>query len=240
MEQVIGENLRRVRRNVWRAARRAGRDPQAIRIVAVSKGVSVAAIRAAQVAGQRLFGENRVQEFISKYKELGDAVEWHFVGYLQRNKVKHLAGRISLLHSLDRWPLAVALDHWAREKGSVFDALVQVNVAREPTKHGLLEEELPDFLAAVAGLPGVRIRGLMTVAPYVLDPEEVRPLFRRLKELAVIHRRYAGVNLEFISMGMSNDYVVAVEEGANLLRIGTAIFGPRGAKGEERHGQKTR
>ncbi|RPF42982.1 hypothetical protein EDD75_2100 [Thermodesulfitimonas autotrophica] len=238
MDQVIKANLRRVREEIWRAARRVGRDPGEIQVVAVSKGVPVAAIRAAQAAGQRLFGENRVQEFIRKYGEIGDAVDWHFIGYLQRNKVKYLVGRIRLLHSLDRWDLAVALDRWAQKRGRGFDVLIQVNVAREPSKHGLHEEELPDFLAAAAELPGIRVRGLMTIAPFVPDPEEVRPVFRRLRELAAAYRHYAGATLEFLSMGMSDDYVVAVEEGANLLRIGTAIFGPRRKEGEGENEQK--
>lgn len=236
MDEIISANLKQVKERVCQAARRAGRDPAAIQIVAVSKGVSVEKIRAAQAAGQRIFGENRVQEFVRKYEVIGDAVDWHFIGYLQRNKVKYLLGRVKLLHSLDRWALAVEISRWAQKKGVVLDALVQVNVAREPSKHGLAEEELPDFLAAVADLPGIRIRGLMTVAPYVLNAEEVRPVFRRLKELAAKYRDYPGVNLDFLSMGMSRDYEVAVEEGANLLRIGTAIFGPRLEKGREQNG----
>ncbi|MGQ9511612.1 YggS family pyridoxal phosphate-dependent enzyme [Thermodesulfitimonas sp.] len=239
MDQVVKANLRRVKEEIARAARRVGRDPAEVQLVAVSKGVPVTAIRAAQAVGQRLFGENRVQEFVRKYETIGDTVDWHFIGYLQRNKVKYLVGRVKLLHSLDRWDLAVALDRWAQKKGQGFEVLLQVNVAREPSKHGLHEEEVPDFLAAAAALPGIRIRGLMTIAPFVSDPEEVRPVFRRLRELATAYRHYAGATLEFLSMGMSGDYVVAVEEGANLLRIGTAIFGPRRGKGEGEDEQKT-
>lgn len=227
MEQVIGRNLQRVREEIARAARRAGRDPAEIKIVAVSKGVPVAAIRTAQALGLTVFGESRVQEFVRKYREIGDQVEWHFVGYLQRNKVKYLLGRVQLIHSLDRWNLAVELDRRGVKRGVVFDTLVQVNIAREPGKHGLYEEEVRDFLAAAAGLAGVRVRGLMTLAPYVEDPEEARPVFRRLRELAGQCRDVPGVTVEFLSMGMTQDFAVAVEEGANLVRIGTAIFGFR-------------
>ncbi|MDI6632416.1 MAG: YggS family pyridoxal phosphate-dependent enzyme [Bacillota bacterium] len=227
MEQVIGRNLQRVREEIARAARRAGRDPAEIKIVAVSKGVPVAAVRTAQALGLTAFGESRVQEFVRKYREIGDQVEWHFIGYLQRNKVKYLLGRVQLIHSLDRWNLAVELDRRGVKRGVVFDVLVQVNIAREPGKHGLYEEEVRDFLAAAADLAGVRVRGLMTLAPYVQDPEEARPVFRRLRELAGRCRDVPGVMMEFLSMGMTQDFAVAVEEGANLVRIGTAIFGFR-------------
>jgi len=227
MEQNISRNVRQVKEEIAEAARRAGRDPAAVKIVAVSKGVPVAAVRAAQAAGLTAFGENRVQEFVRKYRDIGDKVEWHFIGYLQRNKVRYLVERVKLIHSLDRWELAVELDRWGVKKGAVFEVLVQVNVAREPQKHGLYEEEVRDFLVAGAGLAGIRVRGLMTLAPNVRDPEEVRPVFRRLRELAIACRDIPGVMLEFLSMGMTQDFVVAVEEGANMVRIGTAIFGFR-------------
>ncbi|HIE12498.1 MAG TPA: YggS family pyridoxal phosphate-dependent enzyme [Desulfotomaculum sp.] len=227
----IRDNIRRVQNEIIRAARRAGRDPAAVRIVAVSKGVPPDGIRKAQAAGLNAFGENRVQEFVKKCREIGGEVEWHFVGHVQRNKVKYLVGLVNLIHSLDRWDLAVELNRWALKKGRVFDTLIQVNVAREPFKHGLYEEEVPDFLPAVAQLPGVRVRGLMTMAPYVEDPEDARPVFRRLRELSRKYRDVADISLEFLSMGMTQDFTVAVEEGANMVRIGTAIFGPRQCQG---------
>lgn len=231
----ITDNIRRVQREIVQAARRARRDPAAVKIVAVSKGVPPDVIRNAQAAGLTAFGENRVQEFLRKHSEIDGGVEWHFIGYLQRNKVKHLLGRVNLVHSLDRWELAVELDRWALRKGHIFNALVQVNIAREPSKHGFYEEEVSDFLAAVSELPGVRVRGLMTMAPYFMDPEDSRPVFRMLRELACKCRGVPGVSLEFLSMGMTQDFAVAVEEGANMVRIGTAIFGPRQYQGRESH-----
>ncbi|MEW6447908.1 MAG: YggS family pyridoxal phosphate-dependent enzyme [Bacillota bacterium] len=232
----IGDNIRQIQKEIAEAARRAGRDPAAVKIVAVSKGVPPAGIRQAQAAGLTAFGENRVQEFVRKYREIGAEVEWHFVGYLQRNKVKYLCGLVNLIHSLDRWELAVELNRWALKKKEVFSTLVQVNVAREPLKHGLYEEEVLDFLAAVAGLPGVRVRGLMTMAPYVYDPEDARPVFRRLRELALKCRDVPNVSMEFLSMGMTQDFAVAIEEGANMVRIGRAVFGPRQCQGRESNG----
>ncbi|MCL6560702.1 MAG: YggS family pyridoxal phosphate-dependent enzyme [Firmicutes bacterium] len=233
MNSLIAQNIERVKVQIARAAKRAGRDPAGVQIVAVSKEVPVPAIRVAQAAGIKAFGENRVQEFARKYGEIGTEVEWHFVGYIQRNKVRHLVGRVALIHSLDRWSLAVELNRWAIEKGAFFDALVQVNVARESSKHGLYEEEVRDFLTAAAGLPGLRIRGLMTMAPFTENPEEVRPVFRRLRELSVKNRDVPGVTMDFLSMGMTQDFAVAVEEGSNMVRIGTAIFGARrGRKGK--------
>lgn len=223
----IRDNIKRVRNEIVRAARRVGRDPATVKIVAVSKGVSPDGIRKAQAEGLNAFGENRVQEFVNKHREIGGEVEWHFVGHLQRNKVKYLVGRVNFIHSLDRWDLAVELNRWTLKKGGVFDALIQVNIAREPLKHGLYEEEVMDFLIAVAELPGVRVRGLMTIAPYVQDPEDVRPVFKRLRELGRKYQGLPNISLEFLSMGMTRDFTVAIEEGANMVRIGTAIFGPR-------------
>ncbi|MEW6171911.1 MAG: YggS family pyridoxal phosphate-dependent enzyme [Bacillota bacterium] len=226
MNPFVADNLERVKVQIAQAARRSGREPDSIKIVAVSKGVPVPVMRAAQAAGILIFGENKVQEFVHKYEEFGPEVEWHFVGYLQRNKVRHLVKKVRLIHSLDRWNLAIELNRQAIQEDACFDTLVQVNIARERSKHGLLEEELRDFLAAVITLPGVRIRGLMTMAPFVNNPEEVRPVFRRLRELAVEYRDIPGLMMDFLSMGMTQDFVVAVEEGANIVRIGTAIFNP--------------
>ncbi|MEW6182651.1 MAG: YggS family pyridoxal phosphate-dependent enzyme [Bacillota bacterium] len=226
MNRFMADNLERVKVQIAQAARHAGRDPGSVRLVAVSKGIPVHVMRAAQVAGITTFGENRVQEFIRKYREFGPEVEWHFIGYLQRNKVRNLVNKVKLIHSLDRWNLATELNRQATQEGVCFDALVQINVARERSKHGLYEEELRDFLTASTQLPGVRIRGLMTMAPFVHDPEEVRPVFRRLRELAEDNRNTPGLAMDFLSMGMTQDYMVAVEEGANIVRVGTAIFNP--------------
>lgn len=224
MVSKIRENLQQVRTAITRAALRAGRDPTGVRLVAVTKGVPVEVIEQVLAEGVVDLGENRVQELVAKYKLLGDKARWHFIGYLQRNKVKYLVKRIALLHSLDRWSLAQELDRWGQREGFVFPALVQVNVAREPQKHGLLEEEVEDFLLAVRSLKGVKVLGFMTVAPRVAEAEEVRPVFRRLAEIAQKYTCLPGVEIRYLSMGMTQDFEVAVEEGANIVRVGRAIF----------------
>lgn len=212
------------------AAHRVGRDPAEIRLVAVTKAVEIPAVRQAMAAGIRDLGENRAQDLVRKYRALSchEDIAWHFIGHLQRNKVRAILDKVVLIHSLDRWPLAVELDRQASRWGRVVRVLVQVNVAAEPTKFGLRVGEVRDFVMEAAKMPGFRIEGLMTIAPQVRDPEEVRPVFRRLRELAAKLAGIPGVTMRYLSMGMSQDYVVAVEEGANLLRIGTAIFGQRG------------
>lgn len=219
-----------VLRRVEAAARRAGRDPAGVTVVAVSKTVPAPVLRAARALGMRDFGENRAQELRAKRAELADLdLRWHFVGRLQTNKVKDVVGHVVLIHSLDRWELAEAVDRRARTRGVRQPCLVQVNVSGEGTKAGLAPEEVGPFLRRVAALEGLQVVGLMTIAPAADDPERVRPVFRRLRELAEELRREAppGVELRHLSMGMSGDFEVAVEEGATLVRIGTALFGPR-------------
>ncbi|HOV78463.1 MAG TPA: YggS family pyridoxal phosphate-dependent enzyme [Bacillota bacterium] len=223
----ILENLNRVRERVKAAALRAGRNPSGIKVVAVTKNVTAPAIMEALACGVTDFGENRAQEFLRKYEEMAvPGLNWHFVGYLQTNKVRKIIGKVEMVHSLDRWPLAEALSRAACEAECVCRALVQVNVAGERTKHGLSVSETEEFIAEAARLPGLEIRGLMTIAPLDDDPESARPVFRRLKELFDSFREKAlGLRMEFLSMGMSGDFEIAVEEGANILRIGKAIFG---------------
>lgn len=235
-EVDIGRKIEEVRRRVAAAAYRVGREPSEIRLIAVTKAVEVSLVRRAIAAGVRDLGENRAQELIRKYRALTghEDVAWHFIGHLQRNKVRAILDKVVLIHSLDRWALAVELDRQAGRWGRPVRVLVQVNVAGEATKFGLHVEEVRDFVLEAAKMPGLRIEGLMTVAPQVSDQEEVRPVFRRLRELAARLAGIPGATMRYLSMGMSQDYVVAVEEGANLLRIGTAIFGRRGR--EDGHG----
>lgn len=235
-EVDISRKIEEVRRNVAAAAYRVGREPSEIGIVAVTKSVEVPLLPQVIAAGVRDLGENRAQELIRKYRALTGhgEVAWHFIGHLQRNKVRAILDKVILVHSLDRWALAIELDRQASRWGKPVRVLVQVNVAGEPTKFGLRVEEVRDFVLEAAKMPGLRIEGLMTVAPQVSDPEEVRPVFRRLRELAARLAGIPGATMRYLSMGMSQDYVVAVEEGANLLRIGTAIFGRRGR--EDLHG----
>lgn len=203
------------------AAERAGRAPEAILLVGVSKLVDAERIRCAVAAGLPALGENRVQEAKEKIERLGRPVPWHFVGQLQTNKAKDAVRLFDLIHSADRLELGRELDRRARAAGKVVNVLVQVNLAGEATKGGFSPEELKGALEALAELPGLSVRGLMTIPPPVEEAEQSRGWFRRLREL----RDEAG--LEHLSMGMSDDFEVAVEEGATIVRIGTAIFGPR-------------
>lgn len=221
----VAYNLERVRGRIAAAARRAGRDAETVGLVAVSKAVGPEPIRKAMDAGVQIFGESRVQELVGKYPDL-PGVRWHFVGHLQRNKVKYLVGRVELIHSLDRWSLAEELDRRALEQGQPFRVLVQVRVGAEG-EFGVEAAELSSFVNRVAGLKGLRVEGLMVMAPFTEDPEQARPYFREVRRLFDALAGVSGFQGRYLSMGMSSDYEVAVEEGANLVRVGTAIFGPR-------------
>lgn len=226
---AIADNLTHILAKIADAARRAGRDPASVRLVAVSKTMPAEAVEEAARAGQRLFGENYVQEFTAKAREVREPVEWHFIGHLQSNKVKYLAGLVTCIHSVDRLSLAEEIDRQWAKLDAVCDILVQVNIAGEETKSGTSAAELTDLVAAMATLPHVRVRGLMTMPPFFDDPEEARPYFRELRRLAdaVAAEKIPGVSMAELSMGMSGDYEAAVEEGATLVRIGTALFGER-------------
>lgn len=219
------ENLNRVRERICTATRRAGRDPGDIKLVAVTKTVPVDVIREAVGCGITYLGENRAQEFLKKYPLLPSNLDWHFIGHLQTNKVKKIVGKVSLIHSLDRWSLAQALHRASREAGIVTRVLVQVNVAGEESKKGLSPAEVKDFVKEVSLLSGLRVCGLMTIAPWCEDPEQTRPVFRQLTELAHL------LKLKNLSMGMSGDFEVALEEGANIIRLGTTLFGERNLLG---------
>jgi pyridoxal phosphate enzyme (YggS family) len=223
-EQGIRANLERVQTAIAAACRRAGRSPAEVLLIAVSKTVEVERIKLAIAAGVAALGENRVQEGRDKIEALGHPVPWHLIGPLQTNKAKDAVRLFDWIHSVDRLDLARELDRRARALGRTMDALLEVNVGEEPQKSGARPHELKALLDALAGLKGIRIRGLMAVPPVAPDPEQTRPYFRRLREL----RDAAG--LEHLSMGMSADFEVAVEEGATMVRVGTAIFGPRPAR----------
>lgn len=225
---TIGENLRKVKEKIELAARKAGRDPASVKLIAVTKTVSADVIEHAVRAGVTALGENKAQEMLFKQPLLPPDLEWHFIGRLQTNKVKHVIGRVSLIHSLDSWKLALAINDFALKTDRQVMVLVQVNIAGEASKQGLRPAEAIDFVKEVITLKGLKINGLMTIAPESANPEEVRPVFRDLRLLAgQLKNNLPGIELEYLSMGMSSDFVVAVEEGANMLRLGTAIFGPR-------------
>ncbi len=217
----IPDNLRRVRERIAAACERAGRSPDEVTLVAVTKGFPAAAVAEAYDAGLRDFGENRVQEAVPKIEALaasGRSPRWHLVGHLQTNKVKLAVGLFAILHSVDSVRLAQAISRHARKAVPI---LLEVNVAQEASKFGFSPQELPSALDEIARLPKLEVRGLMTVAPLTDDPETVRPVFRRLREL-----RDAAA-LQELSMGMTDDFEVAIEEGATMVRVGRAIFGPR-------------
>ncbi|MBO8142353.1 MAG: YggS family pyridoxal phosphate-dependent enzyme [Firmicutes bacterium] len=225
----LAENLKRVRERIAAGAERSGRDPASVTLIAVTKGVDAETICKAIDAGVTDIGENRVQEARDKFPSLPAGVRKHMIGHLQSNKVRHCLELFDMIHSVDRLSLVEELSRRAAARGLVVPVLVQVNVAGEATKHGVEPEALLPFVKRAAGLPGVQIRGLMTMAPYSADPEDARPVFRGLARLAreVAEADVPGVKMEWLSMGMSNDFEVAVEEGANMVRIGTALFGSR-------------
>lgn len=225
----IQDNIERIRRQIGAACERSGRDPDKVHLVAVSKVKPASMIDEAYSAGQERFGESYVQEFCDKADAVEAPVQWHFVGALQSNKVKYLRGRVAMIHSVDRMSLAKEIDkQWAKIDEPI-DILIQVNIADEETKSGTTDRELETLVREAARLPHLRIRGLMTLPPYLPEAEKVRPYFRRLRSLAehLDALEIPGVEMQELSMGMSHDFEVAVEEGATLVRIGTAIFGER-------------
>ena len=225
----ITENLAEIHRRLVAAASRAGRDPAAVRLVAVTKTVGLERLQEAVAAGHTLFGENYVQEARKKIATLGPGLSWHFIGHLQSNKAKAAVGVFHLIHSVDRLRLAQALEQAGARQGKVQDILIQVNVAGEETKSGAPPGEVDDLLVEISQMPHLRVMGLMTMPPWLSDPEEVRPYFRALRELRDRLRQARLVEgaLPERSRGMTGAFEAAVEEGATLVRIGTAIFGRR-------------
>lgn len=226
---TIAANLANVRERIAAAARKVGRSPEDICLVAVSKTQSAEAIASAARCGQFIFGENYVQELVAKAATVSEEVEWHFIGHLQSNKVKYIAGQVSMIHSVDRLSLASEIDSQWGKLGKVCNVLIQVNISGETSKSGTAVAEAAALVRQVALLPHLRIRGLMTMPPFFDDPEGVRPYFRQLRQMAEEIRGLdiPGVAMEELSMGMSGDFEVAIEEGATLVRVGSAIFGER-------------
>jgi len=229
----VAERLARVRESVAAAARRAGRDPREICLVAVSKTHTAGEIRQAHEAGQRVFGENYVQEMLAKQHELEDLddIAWHLIGHLQRNKVRQVVGRVVVVETVDSQRLLLELDKRGAEAGRLVDVLLQVDVASEETKSGCRPDELGGLLEAARSCKSLRVRGLMAIPPFEAEPEESRKHFRALRELRARHG--GSEALPVLSMGMSSDFEVAIEEGATIVRVGTAIFGVRSAASAE-------
>ncbi|MGQ0678054.1 MAG: YggS family pyridoxal phosphate-dependent enzyme [Actinomycetota bacterium] len=222
----VESRLRAVRLEIEQAALRADRDPLAVTLVAVSKGFPIESIRQAYAAGQRDFGENRVQELLAKHAYLrGAGAAWHFIGRLQRNKLAKLARLAPVIHSVDSRSMAAELSSRAAMPLRI---LLEVNVTEEPNKAGLAPREVPGIVDDVLDMPNLELVGLMTMAPRLEDPEGARPAFRRLAELRdQLSKRYSSGRIHHLSMGMSQDYRIAVEEGSTLVRVGEAIFGKR-------------
>ena len=225
----IAGNCRRVMDAIAEAAERSGREPRRVRLLAATKTQPASAVRAAVEAGVSLLGENYVQEAQAKKDLVGGNAEWHLIGHLQRNKVRAAVGLFSLIQSLDNARLARILDREAQGQDREVGVLVEVNLGGEASKTGVAEEGLVPLLREVSGLSRVRVKGLMVVPPLAADPEASRPYFRRLRELrdSVNELGLANVALEELSMGMTHDYPIAVAEGSTLVRVGTALFGPR-------------
>jgi hypothetical protein len=227
---AIKENLEKIRERIAAAALRAGRDPHSVGLVAVSKKIDNQLIAEAIACGQRIFGENYMQEAKEKISRLPSAVQWHFIGHIQSKKAKDAAALFDLVHTVDSLKLARALDKHAGLAGRTLSVLVQINVGGETQKEGVAPEHAEELLAAMGELANLKVRGLMTMPPFMDNPEDARPFFRTLRQLAehFAAKGYFDRSKGFeLSMGMSGDFEVAIEEGATLVRVGTALFGPR-------------
>lgn len=226
---MVAENLREVEKQIQEACKRSKRDRNEVTLIAVSKTKPVSMLEEAYAEGIRCFGENKVQELTEKYDHLPSDIKWHMIGHLQRNKVKYIIDKAELIHSVDSLRLAETIEQEAAKKNVIANILIEVNVAEEDSKFGLKVEEVIPLIEEISKFPHVKIKGLMTIAPYVENPEENRSVFARLRKLSVdiTEKNIDNVNVEILSMGMTNDYQVAIEEGATLIRVGTGIFGER-------------
>ncbi len=221
----ISKNLIKVREDIRKTAVKANRDPDLIKLVAVTKTFPVEVIIEAIEAGVRAIGENRVQDAYQKYKVIGNKVEWHLIGHLQRNKAKRAVEIFDLIHSVDSLRIAEEINKHALRINKIQDILIQVNTSGEVSKFGISPNHLRGFLNELVGFENIRVRGLMTIAPIKDDPEDTRPCFRALRRLA------DDIGMEYLSMGMSGDFNVAIKEGSNIVRLGTILFGPRESHG---------
>ena len=226
---MIKENLAEVEAKIAAACKRAGRDRGEVTLITVSKTNPVIRLKEAMDCGIHIFGENKVQEMIEKQDELPDTLEWHMIGHLQRNKVKYIMGKVAMIHSVDSLRLAEEISKEAVKHGTQENILIEINVAEEESKFGITTKEAIELVETVSKLPNIHIKGLMTIAPFVENAEENRKIFRDLKKLSVdiAQKNIDNVTMTVLSMGMTNDYEVAIEEGATMVRVGTGIFGRR-------------
>ena len=226
---MVAENLAQVQKNIEESCGNVNRDPGEVTLIAVSKTKPLEMLREAYDAGARVFGENKVQEIVDKYDHMPSDVKWHMIGHLQRNKVKYIVDKVAMIHSVDSFRLAETIEKEAAKKNVTVPILIEVNVAQEESKYGLKPEEVLPFIEEIADFSHIQIKGLMTIAPYVENAEENRDIFRELKKLSVdiAAKNINNVTMSVLSMGMTGDYMVAVQEGATMVRVGTGIFGAR-------------
>lgn len=227
---MVAENLGNINSKINFACLRTGRKPEEIGLIAVSKSVDAGRILEAYDAGQRDFGENFVQEYLKKREKItAGGIRWHFIGHLQTNKVKYLIDTVDMIHSIDSFRLAGEIERQASKRNRNIDILIEVRTTDEAAKSGVTPDGVRTLVEQISSLKHVHIKGLMTIGPFLPDPETARPCFRLLRRLGeeIEERRIAGVHMRHLSMGMTNDFEIAIEEGATLLRIGTAIFGHR-------------
>ncbi|MDO4452932.1 MAG: YggS family pyridoxal phosphate-dependent enzyme [Eubacteriales bacterium] len=226
---MIKENLKEVKEKIQKACLRSGRDPKEVTLIAVSKTKPVSMIEEVYTEGIRDFGENKPQELREKYDLMPQDISWHMIGHLQRNKIKYVVDRACMIHSIDSVRLAQAVEEEAAKREKVIPILLEINIAREESKFGFLEEEVYDAIETISKLPHLKIEGLMTIAPFVENAEENRIHFKNLRKLSVDikQKNIDNVNMCNLSMGMTGDYEIAIEEGATFVRVGTGIFGER-------------
>ena len=226
---MIRDNIADVNNRIDKACERAGRERSEVTLIAVSKTKPVDMLKQAYDTGVRDFGENKVQEIMDKYDKLPSDIRWHMIGHLQTNKVKYIADKIYMIHSVDSYKLAAEISKYAVKAGRVIPILIEVNVADEESKFGVTFDNAQDLIKQIAPLPGVKVTGLMAIAPYVVNPSENREYFARLKQLSVdiTSKNIDNIAMSVLSMGMTGDYEVAIEEGSTYVRVGTGIFGER-------------
>ena len=231
---MLKENLANVEKNIEQACKNAGRSRDEVTLIAVSKTKPVEMLQEIYDENIRYFGENKVQELCSKMEQLPSDIRWHMIGHLQRNKVKYIVGKVELIHSVDTYRLAEEINIQAKKQNVIVPILVEVNIAHEESKFGISAEDAILLVEEISKLENIRIKGLMTIAPYVENPEDNRLYFRKIKQLSVdiTNKNIDNVFMEILSMGMTGDYMVAIEEGATMVRVGTGIFGERNYKQE--------
>ena len=231
---MLKENLANVEKNIEQACKNAGRSRDEVTLIAVSKTKPVEMLQEIYDENIRDFGENKVQELCSKMEQLPSDIRWHMIGHLQRNKVKYIVGKVELIQSVDTYRLAEEINIQAKKQNVIVPILVEVNIAHEESKFGISAEDAILLVEEISKLENIRIKGLMTIAPYVENPEDNRLYFRKIKQLSVdiTNKNIDNVFMEILSMGMTGDYMVAIEEGATMVRVGTGIFGERNYKQE--------